>query len=135
MVFKGFNAGCHCLLIRLLAPADYTTLNIPESRPSFSAGNILNYRGGARQDSVISFDVQVASDSIDEPPEVFYINVTPIRTAIVVTPRVTVTICDSKNFSISYSSCVYVQQGLCKSVSCPCMCTYGRMHACTNLII
>ena len=81
----------------LLAPADYTTLNIPENKPMFFAGNVLNYRGGDRQDTVISFDVQVASDSVDEPPEIFYIDVTSVRTAIIVTPRVTVTICGGKN--------------------------------------
>ena len=84
------------VLTHLLAPADYTTLNIPQNRPSFFADNVLNYRGGIRQDSVIRFDVQVASDSIDEPLEIFYIDVTSVRTAIVVTPRVTVTICGGK---------------------------------------
>ncbi|CAI8033447.1 CUB and sushi domain-containing protein 1, partial [Geodia barretti] len=76
------------------APADYTTLNIPENRPSFFPGNILNYRGGTRQDSAISFDIQTTADGDDtEPPETFFLNVSPVRTAIVLTPRVPITIC------------------------------------------
>ncbi|CAI8033445.1 CUB and sushi domain-containing protein 1, partial [Geodia barretti] len=78
----------------LSAPADYTTLNIPENRPSFFPGNILNYRGGTRQDSAISFDIQTTADGDDtEPPETFFLNVSPVRTAIVLTPRVPITIC------------------------------------------
>ncbi|CAI8051656.1 hypothetical protein GBAR_LOCUS28286 [Geodia barretti] len=77
-----------------VAPADYTALNIPENRPSFFAGNVLNYRGGTRQDSVISFDIQTTADSDDtEPQETFFLNVSPVRTAIVLTPRVPITIC------------------------------------------
>ena len=86
------------VLTHLIAPADYTTLNIPENRPSFFAGNILNYRGGARQDSVISFDIQTTADSDDtEPQETFFLNVSPVRTAVVLTPRVPITICGGMN--------------------------------------
>ena len=85
----------------LLAPADYTTLNIPVNRPSFFADNVLNYRGGARQDSVISFDIQTTADSDDtEPPETFFLNVSPVRTAIVLTPPVPITICGGMNHEI-----------------------------------
>ena len=45
--------------------------------------------------SVISFDVQVIQDNDDsERQEVFYITVFPVRTAIVLTERVAVTICN-----------------------------------------
>ena len=60
--------------------------------------NVLNYRGGARQDAVASFDIQTLADSDDtEPPETFYVNVSPVRTAIVNTPRVQITICGGTN--------------------------------------
>ena len=77
-----------------ISAPDYTTLNIPENRPSFFPGNVLNYRGGTRRDSAISFDIQTTADSDDtEPPETFFLNVSPVRTAIVLTPRVPITIC------------------------------------------
>ena len=44
--------------------------------------------------SEISFDVQVIQDNDDlEPPEIFYINVSPVRTAIVQPERIAVRIC------------------------------------------
>ena len=66
------------------------------------ANNVLNYRGGARQDREITFDVQTVADSDDtEPPETFFVNVSPVRTAIVNTPRVQITICGgTNNFSL-----------------------------------
>ena len=43
---------------------------------------------------MISFDIQTLADSDDtEPPETFYVNVSPVRTAIVNTPRLEITIC------------------------------------------
>ena len=79
------------------APADYTTLAIPENRPNLFPNNVLNYRGGARQDREITFDIQTVADSDDtEPPETFFVTVSPVRTIIVSTPRVEITICGSK---------------------------------------
>ena len=55
--------------------------------------NVLNYRGGNWQDMTLSFDVAISSDSVEEPAENFFINVMSLRTATVLTPRVTVTMC------------------------------------------
>ena len=68
----------------------------------FFSNNVLNYRGGARQDAVRSFDIQIVADSDDtEPPETFFVNVSPVRTAIINTPRVEITICGgTNNFSL-----------------------------------
>ena len=86
----------HLFSLPLLAPDDYTMLSIPVNRPTYFPGNVLNFRGGARMISEISFDVQVIQDNNDsEPQEVFYINVSPVRTAIVLTERVAVRICGS----------------------------------------
>ena len=80
--------------LSILAPDDFTTLSIPVNRPTYFPGNVLNFRGGTRMTSEIPFDVQVIQDNDDsEPPEIFYINVSPVRTAIVLTERVAVTIC------------------------------------------
>ena len=86
------------VLTHLLAPDDYTTLNIPENRPSFFANNVLNYRGGDRQDSVIQFVIttKVDSEDIIEPSEAFLLNISPVRTAIVLTPQLEVVICPGK---------------------------------------
>ena len=77
-----------------LAGSDYDSVdfaggnNIPR--------NVLNYRGGNVQDMILSFNVAIRSDSVEESPENFFINVMSLRTAIVLTPRVTVTICGGK---------------------------------------
>jgi hypothetical protein len=75
------------------ASADYVELSVPVDTPNYRQNNVLNYRGNNR-DSDLFFDVQVRTDTDDlEPPENFFIDVEPARTAIVFTPVVTVTIC------------------------------------------
>ena len=66
--------------------------------------NVLNYGGGNRQDMSLSFNVTIRSDSVEEPSENFFINVTSVRTAIVLTPRVTVTICGGMTNYLPFSS-------------------------------
>ena len=68
----------------------------------FFPNNVLNYRGGTNQDTVRSFSIQTLADSDDaEPLETFYVNVSPVRTAIVNTPQVQITICGgTNNFSM-----------------------------------
>ena len=86
--------------------------------PFIRARNVLNYRGGARRDSVISFEVDVNSDNMDEPPEVFFVTVSPVRTVIVLTPRVPVTICGSKKkFQIVFTdSDFFLQNFQCQRI-------------------
>ena len=49
-------------------------------------------------DTVLTFQVQVNADNVEEPPEVFFVDVTATRTAIISTPRVPITICGSTCF-------------------------------------
>ena len=84
----------------LSAPGDYTALNITENRPNFLPNNTLVYRGGSVQDSVIQFVIttKVDSEDIIESSEAFLVNVSPVRTAIVLTPQLQVVICPGKLF-------------------------------------
>ena len=76
-----------------LAGSDYDSVDFAGMIGGNIPRNVLNYRGGVRQDVTLSFDVAIRSDSLEESPENFFINVMSVRTAIVLTPRVTVTIC------------------------------------------
>ena len=95
-----------------LAPGDYNELQFPGIGGGTLPDNVLNYRGGNNPNNQVielSFTVQVNSDSDDgEVPETFFINVTPLRTAVVFTPRVTVTICGG--IIIHYSNFLYVSR-------------------------
>ena len=58
-------------------------------------------KGGKRMDRDISFDIQIIADSDDtEPPEIFSVRVTPVRTAIVLTPQINITICGGMNILV-----------------------------------
>ena len=61
---------------------------VPERPPNYRANNLLNYRGGARQDTVLSFSIGVNRNINDRQTE-FFVNVIPVRTAIVLTPKLT----------------------------------------------
>ena len=76
-----------------LAGSDYDSIDFAGMIGGNIPRNVLNYRGGNRQDMTLSFNVAIRSDSVEEPPENFFINVMSLRTAVVLTPRVTVTIC------------------------------------------
>ena len=79
-----------------VAPPDYCELDLEEMKPTFFPGNVLNFRGGTRRIAEISFQVEVLEDGeADEPPEVFFIDVTPVRTVIILTPEIPVIICGS----------------------------------------
>ena len=79
-------------------PVDYTPLTIPVAIPLYRPNNVLNFRGGNAMDTVLTFQVQVNADNVEEPPEVFFVDVTATRTAIISTPRVPITICGSTCF-------------------------------------
>ena len=74
-----------------LAGSDYDSIDFAGMIGGNIPRNVLNYRGGNRQDIILSFNVAIRSDSVEEPPENFFINVMSLRTAVVLTPRVTVT--------------------------------------------
>ena len=76
-----------------LAGSDYDSVDFAGMIGGNIARNVLNYRGGNRQDMTLSFNVAIRSDSVEESQENFFIDVMSVRTAIVLTPRVTVTIC------------------------------------------
>ena len=67
------------------APSDYSLL--PNEI-------VLNFRGGAQQDRELSFEIQILADDDDtEPVENLFIDVSPVRNAIVPIPRLQVDIC------------------------------------------
>ena len=61
---------------------------VPVNTPNYRHNNVLNYRGGARQDTVLSFSIGVNRNINDRQVE-FFVNVIPRRTAIVLTPKLT----------------------------------------------
>ena len=61
---------------------------IPVNTPNYRRNNLLNYRGGARQDTVLSFSIGVNRNINDRQVE-FFVNVIPRITAIVLTPKLT----------------------------------------------
>ena len=73
-------------------------MTIPVRLPNYRPNNVLNFRGGNQQDTELFFDVQVNADTVEEPPEVFFVNITASRTAIVLTPSVAITICGGALF-------------------------------------
>ena len=76
------------------APEDYDEIMFDGVGASNLPMNVFNYRGGSNADSERSFNFYVSSDTDEEePPETFFINVTPVRTAVILTPVITVTIC------------------------------------------
>ena len=78
--------------------------------------NVLQYRGGNRQDMSLSFNVAIRSDSVEEPPENFLINVMSLTTAIILTPRVTLTICEGMTNYLPCFMCREFVVPLCTSV-------------------
>ena len=78
------------------------------NRPTYFPGNVLNFRGGSRIISEIPFDVQVIQDDDTEPQETFFINVSPVRTVIVLTERVAVTICGGILMLFTISKILFV---------------------------
>jgi hypothetical protein len=95
-----------------IAPGDYTALNITENRPNFLPNNTLVYRGGSVPDSVIQFVIttKVDSEDIIEPSEAFLVNVSPVRTAIVLTPQLQVVICPdcAPGYTVCHAGDVFV---------------------------
>ena len=90
-----------------LAASDYDSVDFAGMGGYNLPRNLINYRGGNRQDMTLSFSVAIRSDSVEEPPENFFINVMSVRTAIVLTPRVTVTICGGMtNYLPCSSACI-----------------------------
>ena len=73
--------------ILALAPDDYTTLAIPVNTPLYHRNNLLNFRGGTRQDREIPFGITINRD-INLPRAIFYLNVTLVSNAIILTPQV-----------------------------------------------
>ena len=88
-----YNVDILCSYYPALAGSDYDSVDFAGKEGNNIPRNVLNYRGGNRQDMTLSFDVAIRYDSVEEPPENFFINVMSLRTAIVLPPRVTVTIC------------------------------------------
>ena len=58
--------------------------------------------------SDIPFDVQVIQDDDTEPQETFFINVSPVRNAIVLTKRVAVTVCGGILMLFTISKILFV---------------------------
>ena len=70
----------------------------------FPVNRELRFRGEPAQDTLADFVVTIRiKDDVVEPVEEFYLNVVPIENAIILTPRITVTILNGKLCVLFYT--------------------------------
>ena len=85
--------SCMLYIMHLSAGEDYDSIDFEGIGGNNLDRNVINYKGGDQQTVSQSFTVTIRSDSDEEPPEDFFVLVSPVRTTVVLTPRVSVTIC------------------------------------------
>ena len=107
--------------ILALAPDDYTTLAIPVNRPNYLRNNVLNFRGGTREDRELSFDITINRD-ISLPRDIFYLNINLVTNAIVLTPQMEIKgetiIIINFNFAL-FSALLFPSAGGCPLLTAP----------------